>query len=84
MPGTHVVAIRSFQYVPGAAAVLVGDTVVWRNEDVVPHTATAADGTWDTGSVRTGEAGRVVVERAGTHRYRCAFHPTMAAEITAR
>lgn len=60
----------------------VGDTIVWINEDLVPHTATAADSAWDTGSIGAKESGRVVVERKGRHTYVCAFHPNMKAELT--
>lgn len=80
----HSVAIRGFQYAPAVLAVSVGDTVVWTNHDVVPHTATAADRAWDTGSIGAKAPGRVVVGRAGTHRYLCAFHPGMKAELVAR
>jgi plastocyanin len=80
---THSVAIRNFQYVPATATVAVGDTIVWTNEDVVPHTATATDRAWDTGSIAGRETGRVVVERKGKHEYLCAFHPNMKAELTA-
>lgn len=79
----HSIVIRNFQYLPGTATVAVGDTVVWTNEDVVPHTATAADGAWDTGSIASKDAGRVVVERKGRHEYVCALHPNMKAELTA-
>jgi plastocyanin len=39
----------------------VGDTLVWSNADVVPHTAMADGGGWDTGSIPAGGEGRVVV-----------------------
>ncbi|HEV2147064.1 MAG TPA: hypothetical protein VGR37_06660 [Longimicrobiaceae bacterium] len=80
---THSIVIRNFQYVPAAAAVAVGDTIVWTNEDVVPHTATAADRAWDTGGIAGRQTGRVVVERKGRQEYVCAFHPNMKAQLTA-
>lgn len=82
-PRAHAVAIRGFQYAPAALTVAVGDTVVWTNEDVVPHTATAA-GAWDTGSIGARESRRVVVSAKGTHHYVCAFHPGMRARVEAR
>ena len=80
----HSVAIRAFRYAPAAVTVAVGDTVVWINEDVVPHTATAAARAWDTGSIGGKESGRVAIDRAGTHSYVCTFHPDMKAEVVAR
>ena len=79
---THTIAIRGFQYVPAAASVSVGDTVVWTNEDVVPHTATAAD-RWDTGSIGSRASAQVVITQKGKHAYVCAFHPAMKAELVA-
>lgn len=84
MAQAHSVAIRGFQYAPAVVEVAVGDTVVWINEDVVPHTATAVDRAWDTGSIGGKASGRVVIAREGTHRYVCAFHPSMEAEVVAR
>ncbi|HYW09100.1 MAG TPA: cupredoxin family copper-binding protein [Longimicrobium sp.] len=81
---SHSVSIQGFQYQPAALTVAVGDTVVWINGDVVPHTATAADRAWDSGSIAGKASGRVVMEKAGTHRYVCAFHPNMKAEVVAR
>lgn len=80
---THAIAIRGFQYVPPTASVSVGDTIVWTNEDVVPHTATAADRRWDTGSIGSRASGRVVITRKGKQAYICAFHPAMKAELVA-
>ena len=78
----HSVAIRGFQYAPATLTVAVGDTVVWTNEDVVPHTATAS-GAWDTGSIGARESRRVVIAAVGRRGYRCAFHPGMKAEVVA-
>jgi plastocyanin len=80
---THSIVIRNFQYVPATVTVAVGDTVVWTNEDVVPHTATAADRAWDTGNIASKETGRAVVDRKGRHEYVCTLHPNMKAELSA-
>lgn len=83
-PTTHQVTIRNFQYTPATLDVARGDTVLWINQDVVPHTATADDQAWDTGAVGAKESGRVVVEQRGTYMYGCAFHPNMKAELSVR
>lgn len=80
-PTTHQVSIRAFEYVPPRADVKVGDTLVWLNEDIVPHTATAVDRGWDTGSIAAGDSARQVVEAAGAHEYICAFHPQMRGTL---
>jgi plastocyanin len=38
---TYTVLIRGFQFVPQRLEVEAGDTVIWKNEDIVPHTAAA-------------------------------------------
>ena len=39
-PETHEVPIRGFAFEPATLVVVQGDTVVWSNHDIVPHTAT--------------------------------------------
>lgn len=61
-----------------------GDTVVWINRDIVPHTATATGKGrvgWDTGQLVQGTAGRYVAGKAGTIRYTCTLHPTMQGTL---
>ena len=66
-PRTHTVEIRGMEFHPAALTVTVGDTVVWINRDIVPHTATAGSRTeWDTGALTQGQTGRYVATRAGT------------------
>jgi plastocyanin len=81
-PKTHTVEIRGMEFHPAVLTVAVGDTVVWINRDIVPHTATAGGATkWDTGQLLQGQTGRYVANRAGVARYRCTFHPTMLGKL---
>ncbi|MFS8636480.1 MAG: cupredoxin family copper-binding protein [Gemmatimonadota bacterium] len=82
-PRHHVVEIRGFQFVPPALEVAVGDTIVWVNRDFVPHTATAANGGWDSSEIARDGTWSYVVRERGRHEYFCALHPTMAASFTA-
>ena len=43
-PVTHTVTIDATSYQPARLAVHAGDTVVWVNKDLIPHTATARQG----------------------------------------
>jgi len=84
---THTVEIRGMEFHPAVLTVAVGDTVVWINRDIVPHTATATGtGTtkWDTGQLGQGQTGRYVVRRAGAVNYTCSFHPTMHGKVIIR
>jgi plastocyanin len=79
----HQVAIKGFKFLPAELTVAVGDTVVFTNEDGAPHTATADDGSFDTGRLAKGESAIVTIGAAGTFSYICALHPAMKGSITA-
>ena len=84
-PTTHTVEIRGMEFHPAVLTVAVGDTVVWINRDIVPHTSTASGRTkWDTGQLLQGQAGRYVASSRGTTRYACTFHPTMRGTVIVR
>jgi plastocyanin len=52
------------------------------NTDLFPHTATADDKAFDSGSVAPSGTWDLVAEKPGTYAYRCAVHPTMKGTIT--
>jgi len=77
----HHIVIESFAFLPASVTVKVGERVEWTNNDVVPHTATAMDKSWDTGQISNGESRVVVATAAGAIEYFCVFHPHMKGEI---
>jgi plastocyanin len=84
---THHVDIRLMQYVPAELSVAVGDTVVWTNHDVVPHTVTSVEpsaASFDSGQLAANQQWQMKVTAAGVHPYVCTFHPTMRATVVAR
>ena len=80
---THVLKITGFQFVPPRIAVAVGDTLTWVNEDIVPHTATAATGAWDSGTIAAKRRATVVIRAPGRVEYQCALHPSMKGIVVA-
>jgi plastocyanin len=78
---TATVDIVRFTFSPEALEVPVGTTVTWVNHDESPHTATAEDGAFDTGSLHRGERAGVTFDAPGAHRYACAFNPGIVATI---
>lgn len=82
-PRVHRVAIQGMRYVPATVSASRGDTVVWVNEDVVPHTATAP-GRFDSGVIQSGSEWRHVVTGRGPIGYGCTMHPTMTATLEVR
>ena len=78
----HAVAISGFSFSPGSLTIAVGDTVTWTNSDAQAHTATADDGSWDTGSLGNGASGTITFSTAGTFAYLCSIHPQMTGTVT--
>lgn len=80
-PTAIPVTIEGLAYEPAEVTVAPGDTVVWTNKDMVPHTVTALDSTFDSGSIAAGATWRYVAHEAGTVAYYCTFHPTMKGTL---
>jgi plastocyanin len=77
----QTVTIKDFSYGPETMVVSVGATTVWRNQDVVPHTATAQDDNWDTDEIAGGAEKAHRFDRPGRYAYRCRYHPNMQGVI---
>jgi plastocyanin len=75
------VQIVEFSYEPDPVVVQVGGKVTWQNEDTAPHTATADDGSFDTGTIDKGKLGSATFKEAGTFTYFCEIHPTMHGTV---
>jgi plastocyanin len=78
------VAIRDFAFTPGNLQVPVGAKVTWTNSDDAPHSATAKDGTWDTGILSKGESKTLTFDKAGDFTYYCTVHSSMVARLQVR
>src|SRR5687768_16047374 len=81
---TRGVDIRDFAFSPPTIEIRVGDTVRWTNRDTVAHTATAQNGSFDTGLLAEGESGSIRFTAAGTYRYVCTPHPNMTGTVVVR
>jgi plastocyanin len=75
------VKIVEFVYGPDPVTVQVGGKVIWQNEDTAPHTATADDGSFDTGTLERGKIKSETFKQAGTFPYFCEIHPTMHGTV---
>jgi plastocyanin len=76
------VTIKDFKFGPASSSVHVGDTITWTNQDVAAHTATASDGSFNTGSLSQGKSGSHTFTTAGTFPYICKIHPSMKGTVT--
>lgn len=78
---TAEVTIVDFAFDPAELRVAAGTTVTWTNRDSVPHTATADDGSFDTGTIDGGASGSHTFDAPGTFAYICTFHPNMTGTV---
>ena len=81
---TRSVAIAEFAFAPSSITINVGDRVRWTNSDAVGHTATATNGSFDTGNIDQGQTASVTFTQPGTYQYICTPHPTMTGTIRVR
>ena len=75
------VTISDFKFTPATITVNVGDTVTWTNNGPTPHSATAKDGSFDTGIMDKGKSGSATFNNAGTIPYICTPHPFMKGTV---
>ncbi len=81
---SYVITMATVGFQPAELVVDRGDTIVWKNEDIIPHTATARDGSWDSKSIDAGASWRYVADKSGRYSYYCVFHPNMQGTIEVR
>lgn len=80
-PAGTSVRMAGSRFEPSALAVHVGETVRWFNDDALPHTVSATDGSWDSGNLPPGASFERRFELAGNYPYVCRYHPGMAGTI---
>lgn len=79
--GNTNVAIAGFAYSPRQVTVRVGDTVTWTNNDSAPHTVTANDASFDSGTLGQGGVYSRTFGVTGVFSYFCAIHPSMTGSV---
>jgi plastocyanin len=75
------VEIANFAYDPDPVTIEEGGKVIWINEDSVAHTATAEDGSFDTGTLEEGKLKSETFKQPGTYEYVCSIHPQMHGTV---
>jgi plastocyanin len=80
-PDHDTVRIVDMQFEPAEIVVKRGSRIVWNNDDLFPHTVTATDETFDSGSIPASSSWTFVATQPGTHVYVCALHPTMQGRL---
>lgn len=73
-PSTFNLDMIDFSYSVLNLEVPAGSTVTWTNAGDVQHSATADDGSWDTGLIGPGEQASITFDTPGVYTYYCTLH----------
>jgi len=80
-PGSASVGMGDLQFRPATVTVAAGGSVTWTNTDSLPHTVTAADGSFDSGILMPGDTFTRTFATPGDVGYRCTLHPGMNGTV---
>lgn len=80
-PTETSVSIANFSFDPGQITVEAGTKVTWTNDDSVPHTVTADDGSFESGTLQPGASYSHTFESAATVAFHCDIHPSMTGTV---
>jgi plastocyanin len=71
-------------YTPADITVVIGvnSTVKWTNNDNMPHTVTASDGSFDSGNLKPDATYVYTFTKAGVYHYNCTYHSWMHGTVT--
>ena len=75
------ITIKGFAFAPTPLVVPKGTEVTITNSDDATHTATADDGSFDTGELNKGDAKPVTLSEEGEIAYHCNIHDSMKGVI---
>lgn len=81
---SHVVSQKNKTFSATTLAVRIGEKVVFKNEDAVPHNvfSGSAGFAFNLKSQAPGNEAGTSFDKAGTVEVRCAFHPTMKLTVS--
>ncbi|HYC12200.1 MAG TPA: multicopper oxidase domain-containing protein [Nitrososphaerales archaeon] len=76
----------SFGYSPATITVVIGvnNTVVWTNDDNMPHTVTSVNKIFDSGNLNPGDTYSFTFTTPGTYQYGCSYHLWMKGTVIVR
>ncbi|HVF74058.1 MAG TPA: plastocyanin/azurin family copper-binding protein [Acidimicrobiales bacterium] len=76
-----VVSVQNSSFAPPSVSVKVGQKVTWTFRDSFSHTATADDGSFDSGRKSADATYEHTFATAGTFTYKCTVHPSMTGTV---
>lgn len=82
LSGKVILGIKNFKHAPGQLFVKKGTIIEVTNDDLVGHSVTAQDGSFDTGIISNGSTVSLTMDTVGAFGYHCTPHPNMTGTIT--
>jgi plastocyanin len=79
----HEIEMRSVSFLPSEIVAAVGDTIGWRNGDIVRHNA-VRPGAFESEDLKPGERFEWVPADTGTFTYRCTIHARMRGKVVVK
>ena len=81
-PQSYTVLIEGMKFSPALIRIQAGDTVMFRNVDLVPHTVTERSARlFDSGMINRNDVWKFTAPGKGVFHYRCLYHPDMSGMI---
>ena len=75
------VKIANFTFDPPQITVKTGTTVVWSNDDDIPHTVTSTTQAFKSAALDTNDKFSFTFTTPGSYQYFCSLHPHMTGTI---
>jgi len=76
-----VVKIANYAFSPQTITIAAGTAVKWTNSDEVAHTATASDGSFDSGNLNQNQSWTHTFAKPGKYAYVCSYHSNMTGTV---
>jgi plastocyanin len=76
-----VVKIDNFSYMPHDLTVGAGTTIIWVNNDDIPHTVVSTTDLFKSKALDTDDKFSFTFDKPGTYEYFCSIHPKMTAKV---
>jgi plastocyanin len=81
-PASNTIVMKNFTFIPASLTVAPATKITVINEDQAPHTVTASDKSFDTGTIPGGQRGELTAPtKPGTYPYICTIHPYMTGTL---
>jgi plastocyanin len=81
----ETIVIKNFAFEPASLTVAPGAKITVINEDQAPHTVTANDKSFDTGTIAGGKRAEVSApSKPGNYPYICSIHQYMVGTLTVK